>query len=79
MKRLLAALCRLSTVAMALATVVLVISCTTYDAATSAKIEELAFWCHNNLGITEVHSQLMQDCIRRNWNRDTTETTIANQ
>ncbi len=79
MKRPLAALCRLSTVATTSATVVLVVGCTTNDAATSAKIRDLAFWCHDNLGITEVHSQPMDDCIRRNWNRDTSETTTANQ
>ena len=78
MKRPLAALCRLYTVATTSATVVLV-GCTTNDAATSAKIRDLAFWCHDNLGITEVHSQPMHDCIRRNWNRDTSETTTANQ
>jgi hypothetical protein len=79
MKRPLAALTRLPTVFITSAILVLVVSCTTSDPATSAKIRDLAFWCHDNLGITEVHSKPMDDCIRRNWDRDTSETTIANQ
>ena len=75
MKRPLAALCRLSTIATILATVGLVIGCMTNDPAESAKIQDLAFWCHDHLGITEVHSPAMNDCIRQNWNRNTMETT----
>jgi len=79
MKRPLAAFCRSVAVATTSVTVVLVIGCTTNDGGTSARIRDLAFWCHNNLGITEVHSPPMDDCIRRNWNRDITETTTANR
>ena len=79
MKRPLAALWRLSAVAAGAAALVVVAGCTTNDAANSAKVRDLAFWCHDNLGITEVHSQPMNDCIRRNWNRDLTETTTPTQ
>ena len=70
MKQLLASLRRLLTSAATLAAVALTASCTTNDAGTSEKIRDLAFWCHNNLGITEIHSPPMDDCIQRNLNRN---------
>ena len=57
------------------AIVVMVMGCTTNNAAESARIRDLAFWCHDHLGITETHSPAMDDCIRRNWDRDLTEPT----
>ena len=79
MKRSLASLRRLSTVAAASAALVLGAGCTTNNAAESARIRDLAFWCHDHMGIAEVHSPAMNNCIRQNWDRDIMETTTANQ
>ena len=73
MKRLLSSPRRLFTFAATLPAIALTASCTTNDGGTSEKMRNLAFWCHDHLGITEIHSPAMDDCIRRNLNRDLTD------